>query len=154
MLFIGFQIEVDRGTEFKSMFCLTILQAASPPQATASNAANPVTTFTAIVGAVFGVAGFALAVLNYLRDNPRVLIWFKGGMIGLNRPNGEWATLWVCNSGRRSLHIVSIGFRLPLYARYHHMISRRRKRITHLLWTGTHLAPISLPWRHPAIIQS
>ena len=30
-----------------------------------------------IIGIVFGVSGFTLAILNYLRDNPKVVVDFR-----------------------------------------------------------------------------
>jgi hypothetical protein len=127
------------------------MQAASQASqnATESNASTIITTVAAIIGAVLGTTGFFLSLLNHRRDNPKVVPSFKGALTGGSRYPGEWVQVRVANVGQRPVHILHVGFKMPLWPRFHHTVNGKKKRISYLILDGDRLVPASVPFGLP-----
>jgi hypothetical protein len=78
---------------------------------------NILTGVTAILGVVFGIAGFVLGVLNYLRDRPKIKINLQWKMQivgpGLSQNEPECGLITVTNTGRRPIYTSHVCLILP-----------------------------------------
>jgi hypothetical protein len=78
---------------------------------------NILTGVVAILGVVFGIAGFVLGVLNYLRDRPKIKINLQWNLQtfgpGLSQNEPECGLITVTNTGRRPIYISHVCLILP-----------------------------------------
>jgi hypothetical protein len=70
-----------------------------------------------VFGLTFGVAGFVLGILNYLRDRHKVVVtlqWDMGVTPGtIYDDSKKWGVIRVTNVGRRSTYVSHAVLRLP-----------------------------------------
>ena len=70
------------------------------------------TTITAIVGVLLGISSFILALLNYRRDRPKLLVSLRWDAITVCDQEGRQATygqIYLTNSGRRPIYVTAAG---------------------------------------------
>lgn len=71
----------------------------------------------ALIGAVTGVAGTVLGIVNYLRDKPKIVVNLQWDCASLNSPRYDPKKLWgiasVSNVGRRPIYIRVANLELP-----------------------------------------
>ncbi|MDZ7937182.1 MAG: hypothetical protein U5M53_02430 [Rhodoferax sp.] len=84
--------------------------------------------FTAITGLCFGLAGFVLGVLNYVRDRHRIDVLLQWDM-EVSEGSGfdhtqKWGVIRVTNVGRRASYVSHVAIRVPSsYGHSHLLIS-------------------------------
>ena len=71
------------------------------------------TEFASASGLIFGVAGFVLGVLNFLRDRAAVVVTLQWDMESTDNPRELSGVIRVTNVGRRSTHVSHVALRLP-----------------------------------------
>jgi hypothetical protein len=138
----------SQGAEFMFMIVMQATKTAAQTS-TEPTIYTIITTVTAIIGAVLGTTGFILSLLNFRRDNPQVEPAFKGALTGGSNHPGEWVHLWIANIGRRPVHILNVGFKMPWFPRVYHELNGKKQRITHLILNGDRLIPATVPLRQP-----
>lgn len=70
------------------------------------------TTITAIAGVILGLSSLVLALLNYRRDRPKLLVSLRWDAIVVRDTKGRDASfgqLYLTNTGRRPIYITSAG---------------------------------------------
>jgi hypothetical protein len=81
---------------------------------------------TGLAGLLFGLAGFVLGVLNYLRDRHEVVVTLQWDLIitpDVNYDqNKRWGVIRVTNVGRRSTYISHVALRLPKGREWSHLM--------------------------------
>jgi hypothetical protein len=85
------------------------------------------TNWVAIIGAITGVTGLILSLLNYYRDRARIKIFFKTGwkFIGAVTPyknNTPYDCITVINKGRRPVKIQTASARIKNTDKGNHII--------------------------------
>jgi hypothetical protein len=72
---------------------------------------DPIVRITAILGAVFGFAGFTISLLNFVRDRAKVSV-----ELGYNWSNGDenLVLVTITNRGRRPIYVSHAALRIPL----------------------------------------
>lgn len=84
--------------------------------------------FTAVAGLCFGLAGFVLSVLNYIRDRHRIVVLLQWDMevspgSGYDHTR-KWGAIRVTNVGRRSSYVSHVALKIPEgYGHSHLLIS-------------------------------
>ena len=72
---------------------------------------------TSVAGLTFGVAGFVLGVLNYLRDRHKIIVTLQWDLTVTPGPaydaGKRWGVVRVTNVGRRSTYISHVALELP-----------------------------------------
>jgi hypothetical protein len=73
--------------------------------------------FVAVSGLMFGLTGFVLGVMNYLRDRAKIVVELQWDMKvtpgGPYDPNKLYGMVRVTNTGRRAIYISHASLRLP-----------------------------------------
>jgi hypothetical protein len=73
--------------------------------------------FIGVSGLMFGLAGFMLGVMNYLRDRAEIFVELQWDMKvtegGPYDPNNSYGVVRVSNIGRRAIYISHASLRLP-----------------------------------------
>ena len=73
--------------------------------------------FVAASGLMFGLAGFVLGVMNYLRDRAKIVVELQWDMKvtpgGPYASNKSYGAVRVANVGRRAIYISHASLRLP-----------------------------------------
>ena len=73
--------------------------------------------FVSAAGLIFGLAGFVLGVMNYLRDRAKIVVELQWDMNvmpgGLYDSNKSYGVVRVTNVGRRAIYISHASLRLP-----------------------------------------
>lgn len=76
-----------------------------------------ISEFVGTSGLIFGLAGFVLGVMNYLRDRAKIVVtlqWdMKGTAGGPYDPNKFYGVVRVTNIGRRAIYVSHASLRLP-----------------------------------------
>ena len=87
------------------------------------------TDIAALIGVVFGTAGFVLGIMNFLRDRPVVSVVLNWDMSIANDPqydaNKRWGTIRGVNVGRRLVFVSHVSLKLPRGHRYTHLLVTR-----------------------------
>jgi hypothetical protein len=73
--------------------------------------------FVGVSGLIFGLTGFVLGVMNYLRDRAKIFVELQWDMKvtsgGPYDPNKSYGVVRVTNIGRRAIYISHASLRLP-----------------------------------------
>ena len=84
------------------------------------------TEIAGVAGLLFGLSGFILGVLNYFRDNPRVvvdLLWDLKVPPGTQYDSSKkWGTVRVSNIGRRPIYVSHVALEVPKGFDHTHMV--------------------------------
>lgn len=80
----------------------------------------------ALGGLCFGLAGFVLGVMNFRRDNPKVLVelsWDMSVTPGTAYdPNKKWGIVTISNVGRRPIFLSHVALRVPAKYGHNHLV--------------------------------
>jgi hypothetical protein len=75
------------------------------------------TEAVALIGAVTGIAGMVLGIVNYLRDRAKIVVNLQWDLASLDNPrydrNKLWGIVSVSNVGRRPIYIRLVNLELP-----------------------------------------
>ena len=81
---------------------------------------------TSLVALVFGLAGFVLGVLNYLRDRHKVLVTLQWDMSMTSDDrfdhDKKWGIITVTNVGRRPTYVSHVALKLPKGYDHSHLL--------------------------------
>lgn len=81
---------------------------------------------TSLAGLTFGVSGFVLGVLNYLRDRHKIIVTIQWDMIAtpgsMYDTTKPWGVVRVTNVGRRSTYISHAALQLPKGLESSHLV--------------------------------
>jgi hypothetical protein len=84
------------------------------------------TETTSLAGLLFGLSGFLLGVMNYLRDRPKIVVTLQWGLIvtpgGMYDSDKQWGAIRVTNVGRRATYVSHAVLRLPKGREYSHLM--------------------------------
>lgn len=81
---------------------------------------------TGLVALVFGLAGFVLGVLNYLRDRHKVVVSLQWDMSMASDDRFDhdikWGVITVTNVGRRPTYVSHVALKLPRGYDHSHLL--------------------------------
>jgi hypothetical protein len=84
------------------------------------------TETTSIAGLLFGLSGFMLGIMNYLRDRPKIIVTLQWDLIvtpgGMYDSDKKWGAIRVTNVGRRPTYVSHAALRLPKGREYSHLM--------------------------------
>lgn len=85
-----------------------------------------ITEGISLTGLIFGVAGFVLGVLNYLRDRHKVAVTLQWDLdvtpdSGYDQTK-KWGLITVTNIGRRSTYVSHVALNLPRGYDHSHLL--------------------------------
>jgi hypothetical protein len=87
-----------------------------------------ITDINAVLGVMFGLAGFILGLLSYLRDKSMIRVTLRWGIRILNDPNreptSEVGVVSVVNVGRRPIYLSHVALMLPRKFHWNYMLLR------------------------------
>jgi hypothetical protein len=85
------------------------------------NTIQVVSIVTAIVGAMLGSAGFALSILAFRRDRPKLVVTLQWDMALVGNPETKIGLVRVTNTGRRPAYLAIVALQLPKGFKYDHL---------------------------------
>jgi hypothetical protein len=81
---------------------------------------------TSLVALVFGLSGFVLGVLNYLRDRHKVIVTLQWDMSMTSDDrfdrDKKWGVITVTNVGRRPTYVSHVALKLPKGYDHSHLL--------------------------------
>ena len=79
-----------------------------------------------LFGLIFGISGFALGILNYLRDTPKIKLELRWDQAVTDNPVYDkckkWGILLVVNVGRRPAYISHAALKLPKNLEWEYLV--------------------------------